>query len=531
MINEIKYAMKPNVVKKQLSLSVFIGTVFCLTTNCFAQPIDPLSLHFKKDYQVRNFYNSSVELSKLDLSQDVLEDSLYPKKHLTSPGCNFKQNGRMLQISNNTASEQHSYINLGKLYNYAAIDLDIQSQTNKYGTGSVLLSLFKDKANSFIISQNDIDTENVNITLQIIKNGESVLTETLSEEGIKAPNTVRVHLTGKFLNVLLVKDEEWTVLGSFDISEHFELRDKSVLEKFSVMIGARLGNGESITISKVEQYLTCGTAQADPRVLHYEDGAPIIEGNKIWVAMTTRGYGTQLYQGIYSYDLVTKEWLISGTLVFNKGDGLIRQWAASDVFYDRKSKTWKIFTVSHRDDHMLYSGATKKDPRFGLTEISCSKVNYTSVGNEEDPSVIWDSEAGKWHMAVCKAKGGYQTILMEADEWNGEWKQIEVYEPTSSTGVLIQKIGGKRYVFIGRGKSPCPLEVLTYPGLKKVGELNLSEHPVGKNIWPAIIPVTKETGTAYYLLTFDRDAWTGPRTYGNIHWYEAEEFAKGFKDE
>jgi hypothetical protein len=39
---------------------------------------------------------------------------------------------------------------------------------------------------------------------------------------------------------------------------------------------------------------------------------------------------------------------------------------------------------------------------------------------------------------------------------------------------------------------------------------------------------TKEKGTAYYLLTFDRDAWTGPRTYGNIHWYEAEEFAKGF---
>jgi len=516
--------MKPNAVKKQLSLLIFIGTLFCLTINCFAQAIDPLSLHFKKDYQVRNFYNSSVELSKLDFFQNILDESLYPKIHLTSPGCDFKRNGQVLQISNNTPSEQTSYINLGKLYNYAAIDLDIHSQTNKDATGSVLLSLFKDKANRIIISQND------NITLQIMKNGEMVLSETFSEEGIKAPNTVRVHLTGKFINVLLVKDEEWCVLGSFDINEHFELRDKSVLEKFSVRIGASLGKSESITISKVVQYLTCGTAQADPKVLHYEDGTPIIEGNKIWVAMTTRGYGTQLYQGVYSYDLVTKEWLISGTLVFNKGDGLIRQWAASDVFYDRKSKSWKIFTVSHRDDHMLYSGETQKDPRFGLTEISCSKVNYASVGNEEDPSVIWDSDEGKWRMAVCKANNGYQTILMEADEWNSEWKQIEVYEPTSSTGVLIQKIGGKRYVFIGRGKSPCSLEVLTYPGLNKVGELNLSEHPIGKNIWPAIIPITKKTGTAYYLLTFDRDAWTGPRTYGNIHWYEAEEFAKGFQE-
>lgn len=68
-------------------------------------------------------------------------------------------------------------------------------------------------------------------------------------------------------------------------------------------------------------------------------------------------------------------------------------------------------------------------------------------------------------MAVCKAKRGYQTVLMEADTWNGAWSQIGVY-----------------------------------------------------------------SGTAYYLLTFDRDAWTGPRTYGNIHWYYAEEFAKGFME-
>ncbi len=246
--------------------------------------------------------------------------------------------------------------------------------------------------------------------------------------------------------------------------------------------------------------------------------------------MTSRAYDTQLYQGIYSYDLETKEWLIAGALAFNKGDGLLRQWSASDVFFDRNDDTWKIFTVSHRDDHMLYSGETTIDPRFGLVEISCSKVKYASVGNEEDPSVIYDSTVGKWRMAVCKAKKGYQTVLMEADTWNGIWSQIGVYTPTSSTGVLIQKIGGQRYVFIGRGSTPCPMEVLSYPGMEKIGELNLSEHPVGKNVWPAIIPVTKSSGTAYFLLTFDRDAWTGPRTYGNIHWYVAEEFAEGFME-
>jgi hypothetical protein len=511
-----------------LKFSIYNVIIICLGINSHAQTFDPLSLHFTKDYQVRNFYSSSVTLSDLDLSQDVLNESLYPKMHLTSPGCDLQQNGRDLKFSNHTEIVQETYINLGKLYNYAAIDMDISEQNLGSSNSSVVLSLYKDQGNRIVISQRVVDAENNKISLTILKDGSSVFNQTLSNKGVNAPNTLRVHLAGKYLNVLIVKNEKWTVLGSFDVAEYFELRDKSILETFTVLAGARLGSGESISISKLEQYLTTGTAQADPKVLHYEDGAPIIEGNKIWVAMTTRAYDTQLYQGIYSYDLKTKEWKISATLVFNKGDGLIRQWSASDVFFDRRDETWKIFTVSHRDDHMLYSGESKIDPRFGLVEISCSKVNYVSVGNEEDPSVIYDSDAGKWRMAVCKAKGGYQTVLMEADTWDGAWSQIGVYSPTSSTGTLIQKIGVQRYVFIGRGDTPCPMEVLSYPGMEKIGELNLSEHPEGKNVWPAIIPLTSDSGTAYYLLTFDRDAWTGPRTYGNIHWYSAEEFAEDF---
>ena len=38
-----------------------------------AKPLDPLSLHFEKDYQIRNFFNSSVTLSKLDFSLDLLD--------------------------------------------------------------------------------------------------------------------------------------------------------------------------------------------------------------------------------------------------------------------------------------------------------------------------------------------------------------------------------------------------------------------------------------------------------------------------
>lgn len=177
-----------------------------------------------------------------------------------------------------------------KLYNYAAIDMDIVTQNHISGVASIQLSFYIDEDNNIILTQRDVDADIKKISLEIVKNGSSVFNQTLSEEGVATPNTIRVHLTGKFFNILLIKGEKWTVLGSFDISEYFELRDKSVLEKFSVLVGATLDSGESISISKLEQYLTAGTAQADPKVLHYEDGAPIIEGNKIWVAMTTRGY-------------------------------------------------------------------------------------------------------------------------------------------------------------------------------------------------------------------------------------------------
>ena len=191
--------MKQYELSSQLSfsrISILIIIFICLGIYSSAQPIDPLSLHFKKDYQVRNFYNSSVSLSKLDLDQDVLDEANYPLMHLTSPGCTFKQNGQVLQISNNSGTEQQSYINLGKLYNYAAIDLDIQEQIHNTRNASALLSFYKDKNNSFVLTQRDIDSENKQITLEIFKKGSSVFNQTLLEKGVAAPNTLRVHLAG-----------------------------------------------------------------------------------------------------------------------------------------------------------------------------------------------------------------------------------------------------------------------------------------------------------------------------------------------
>ena len=114
-------------MKKNRNLHLFysfkIQLLFFASVNCFAQPIPPQDLHFIKDYQIRNFYNSQVILSQLDFSKNILDDPLYKVNHLTLPGCDFELQDGLLNISNKTKTIQQSHINLGKIFNYAAIDM------------------------------------------------------------------------------------------------------------------------------------------------------------------------------------------------------------------------------------------------------------------------------------------------------------------------------------------------------------------------------------------------------------------------
>ena len=154
-------------------------TLFFLAINCIAQPLSPLELHFEKDYQVRNFYNSKVILSQLDISKDSTEISSIRLMHVTYPGCKFKKSDGLLNISNNTKENQESYINLGGIYNYSAIDFDLFNQKNGLSQASGALLISKDKNNQLSVSQNCLSFDKKEIVFQIIKNGEIILKKNL----------------------------------------------------------------------------------------------------------------------------------------------------------------------------------------------------------------------------------------------------------------------------------------------------------------------------------------------------------------
>ncbi len=511
---------------KSLFLALFLLQIISMHST-YGVTYTPMQLNFSKDYQIRNYFSSSIPLNKLDFTTNVASNSAYPRIDLAG-SLTFNQTGQVLTISNTGTARAESYLKMSKLYHYAAIDMDIAAQTNTSYTANAVLSLYKDASNRIVIVQRDNDAGTKTYTMEIFKNGASVFSTVISTTGIAAPYTLRVHVTGRYLNFFRIKDGVPSFYSSVDVGSYFDFRDDNVIKDFSVCLGARLDPAESVSFSKLEQYLSSGTGQADPRVLHYEDGAPIIVDNKIWLAMTTRGYDAipASHQGIYSYDLTTHEWQLTGDMSFDNGDGLKRPWHATDIFFDRRVHKWKFFTTSHGDDHKIYYGICNNDPRFGISEVTATVLN-NGIGQGEDPSVIYDATSGKWRLAMCQSvAGGFNTVLLESENWNGPYTQIALNSEISSTGILIQKVGGNYYVFQGRGNGNY--EILSYPGLAKLDVVKASPLLTDRNIWPVIIPITGAAGTTYNFLTFDREQVTGTYSYGNIHWYHASEVATDF---
>lgn len=501
--------------------------LFLCIAKTFGTKYTPAELNFVKVHQTRNFFNSSISLTKWDFTKKTPSNS--EKQHINLNGkLKFSCNSKGLIVKNERNNNTEGYIRIGKLFHYAVIDVDVKSQEHRSNSAQAILALYKDKNNRIIISQGDADSETKEFSLQIFKNEKSVLSTNLSTEGIDAPYTLRLHITGRFLNLFRIKNGKTSYYSSIDVGPHFDLRADTVINKFSVCLGAKLGPNESVIYTGIEQYLSSGTGQADPKVIHYEDGEPIVVKNKIWLAMTTRGYAPipASHQGIYSFDLTTHEWELTGDMCFDKGDGIKRPWHATDVFFDRTDQKWKFLTTSHGDDHKIYYGIFNKDPRFGITEAQANLLQ-NGVQQGEDPSIIYDLNAGKWRLAMCQSvAGGFNTVLLESSYWNGPYTLVAKNETTSSTGILIQKIGGKYYVFQGRGNGNY--EALSYPSLMKVTSLNVSPLLNDRNIWPVVIPIASEIGTKYYFLTFDREQITGTYSYGNLYWYCANEEAIGF---
>ena len=256
----------------------------------------------------------------------------------------------------------------------------------------------------------------------------------------------------------------------------------------------------------------------------------------MWFTFSCRGIDIfQSAQGVLSVDPSVFDVRFEGMIMYDHGDGLLRNDYASHLFYNRQTQEWCAYACDfggtyNRDGRSgtgLVIGTSKRDPRRGFSVMKARKVEPTHVKHHnEDPCIFYDTDVKKWRLLTSVFKNGIVSGTFESDSWNGIFTPVADPIKMNSTGTSMQRIDGKVYVFMGGlGELRCH----SYPDLKLKGELNLDLQPhwpkPAQRVWASLLPLPEGYPYKYVLLTMDRPNFPGtPKpnwSYGALYFYGA----------
>ncbi len=325
------------------------------------------------------------------------------------------------------------------------------------------------------------------------------------------------------------------LIGYADFSEHFDLREKSRFFRYRSGISNHLQPDSRVEINSVNGSLTPGSGQADLRAITDEQGTPLFDDGRIWLTITLRGRDLpHPTQGVFSLNPSVFDLRFEGVIVFDMGDGRLRNELASHLFRDSASGQWRGWTTgfsafgtkSDNEAKTILAVSSSTDPRRGFSVMRAEPVGID--GAHEDPHCVYDSVAKKWRMLLCEHAGNYRAAMWESDDWDHGFERIAGPVSVDSTGTLIQKFGNTRYALFG--SADRTIYIRTYPDLKPAGELTMDLPPWddahGTRIWPNVIPMPEGYPAPFIALMMDRANLPGmPKrnwTYGALYLYHGQ---------
>lgn len=363
----------------------------------------------------------------------------------------------------------------------------------------------------------------------------------LLAEEIMGSFTLRIQLMATGLNIYTVQQNTNQVIFTSDFSELIDLRRKEYIRSFEFHILTSFENAGCVTLTEAGSYLTTGAGQADICAITYKEGAPFLDRGRLWFLMTIRGrHISHPTQGVFSMDPSVFDIHLEGVIVFDRGDGLLRNEIASHIFYDPEHEEWRGITVGFsaggdadkKIPKQMWAVSSKKDPRFGFSVMQVKPVVIPQ--GEEDPYLIYDKECNKWRLLYCAEGIDFPAAIAEADHWDGPYLKIAGPIGLNSTGCMLQKIGEKYYALFG--SSDRVFYVYSYPELKQLGTLDMKRPPwddvINTRCWPNVIPLPDGYPAPYIALSMDRvnypglDGWT----YGALYLYHGY-LKEGERDE
>ena len=240
---------------------------------------------------------------------------------------------------------------------------------------------------------------------------------------VTPPCKLRAQLAGGELAVFAEQNGSTTFLGRAQDKEAFDdvldLRDRRAAAGCTFNVATRLPANSSVALGEAGSYLSAGVGQADIRNITHRDGSPFIEDNRLWFTFSVRGLSiSSSCQGVLSLDASTFDARLEGIILYDRGDGLLRNDYASDVFYDDEAKEWHAFTCCFsrskggRGKAGVAVARSTHDPRRGIS-VMREELFTKLPAAVEDPCVVYDAEARKWRL-LATALDHFKAVMFES---------------------------------------------------------------------------------------------------------------------
>ncbi len=421
---------------------------------------------------------------------------------------------------------------LGGMNPFAGHVLTVESLTGSGSAGFVFTSGDGSDGVSIVLEFKDQRAASVVFAVQ--RDGKEKYRRTVhrfDSDPPRAPFEFRVQMLGSGLTVFLQKDRLPQPVGQVDnFNEHLDLRRKEAIASYETRLITDLQPRSAVTVRQARAVIDTGVGLADMRAITYQDGRPYLDRGRVWLTMSIRGRKLpQHLQGVFSMDPSVFDLKLEGLVLFDRGDGLLRNEIATHLFYDERAGEWRGVTTGFsayadaKEEKELWAVRSGKDPRFGISVLAARPLGL--VGPYEDAHMLYDEAAGKWRMLLCEDHGGFRAAVRQSDRWDGGYERISGPVKVDSTGTIIQKVGAKRYCLFG--SADRRLYVYSYPGLEPVGHLSMNLPPWNENtggrVWANLVPLPEGYLSRYLLLTMDRLNYPGFResnwSYGALYLY------------
>lgn len=517
--------------------------VLLLATACGNAPEsseNPLDLEFHRLAARRFIFSNNIPLSEFIPSEVVAFESMHPafvpgaQATATNKG-NFRpcvKEGRLLL--DESCGEGPVTFYVGGVNPYATYDLTIHSLSREAEAGFEFARLgLTDRVRVRAGADGKI-------RLDVVKDGVIVREHEYPYDLPSGEFVLRVQMYGKTLGLFVEKDGRSEYVGHLTEEENFgdvmDFRDISTSQNSTFnVIGNLKGAAE---ISSARSYLSSGIGQADMRLVTYEDLSPYWHDDRLWFTFSCRGIGiNQSAQGVMSINPSVFDPRLEGMIVYDHGDGLLRNDYSTHLFFDRKSETWRAWAcdfggtafTDERSGTGLLTAESTRSPLKGFSVMKAKRVESGHIpGHNEDPCIFYDRKAGKWRLLTSVfLDDSIVSGMFESDNWDGPFERIAGPIELNSTGTTIQKVGNGYYCFMGGADGN--LRIHSYPELEFLGELNLDlqphwPEPAGR-VWANIVPLPEGFQYRYVLMTMDRPNFPGITTrnwsYGACYWYGA----------